>query len=192
MEPYKLLLKLRDNKILFSYMETVAVYVEDDTWTIIGDSDDGELRVSLTESNVLRVALPIAIPSKLPLQVLEDVLTKMEPDFDGLLKAELDPQFDNFVLYYYIHVAVVDYEKDLDRALIRFQQDKRNIIKVFSDLTRSINNFKGNFIDGMKKLGLESPPESKPKGSSLWDEINEIDKKFDKDSEEDTEEDTES
>lgn len=184
-DPYQLLLELRENKILFSYMDTVAVYVEDDQWFIIGDSNDGELKISLTASKVLRVGLPIPLPKVIPPAVLEDVLTKIEPEFDGLLKAELDPEFGDYVLYYYIHVGLDNLSEDLNTSLIRYKQDKRSIDKSFSDIIKTVNKFKSNFTEALNKTS--SP---KPK-SNIWDDMDKIDKEYkpneDKDFEDDGE-----
>lgn len=182
MDPYNLLLELRENKILYSYMNTVAVYVdEDDSWIIIGDSNDGELRINQTNTDVLRVALPIEIPSPLPDAVVNEILVKLQEDLDALLKIEVDIQFGHSVLYYYIHITLPN-KRGLDKALIQFAQDRRSIKNVFSDLIRSVASLKNSMMDNLK-----SSQSSTPQGSKLWDEIQELDNKFNDDSSEEEE-----
>lgn len=179
-DPYKLLLELRDNKILFSYMDTVAVYVEDDQWFIIGDSDEGELKINLTGSNVLRLGIPVSVPSELPPAVLEDVLTKMEPEFDGLLKAELDVTFKEYIIYYYIHVGLSDLDEDLSTALIRFKQDKRNIDKALNSVLKTLNKVKFDLSQSLTKEPNSSS------SNNIWDDMNKLDKEFPSDQDEDS------
>lgn len=178
MNPYDLLLKLRDNRILFSYMETSAVYIEDDAWTITGDSADGELRITLTESNTLRFAIPVSFPSTVPVNVLESLLSKLEQDFDGILKGEIDSTFGDLVLYYYIHIGLSDLDTYLDASLIRFKQDKRAMQSNFAELSRTMKKFNQAFSGS--SMGSSNPNSSfKPK-DSIWDSISDLDKEMSK------------
>ena len=177
MNPYDLLLKLRDNRILFSYMETSAVYIEDDTWTITGDSAEGELRITLTESNTLRFAIPVSFPSTVPVNVLESLLSKLEQDFDGILKGELDPTFGDLVLYYYIHIGLSDLDTYLDPSLIRFKQDKRAMQSNFAELSLTMKKFSDAFYKPNSKFNKNSS-EPKSNKDNIWDRISELDKKL--------------
>ena len=168
MNPYELLLDLKNNRILFSYMETSAIYLEGTDWVIIGDSGVGELRISVTASNTLRVAIPIMFPKNIPLAVLESILTKIEPELDGLLKGEEDTTFGGVSLFYYIHVGFSNYDKDLDTALIRFLQDKRTLETSLRDISKTINKL---------AMPVKNNSNSAKSLNNIWDDINNIDKK---------------
>lgn len=181
MNPYELLLELRENKILFSYMETSAVYVEDNDWSIIGDGASGELRINITCSNTLRLGIPLAIPTGLPLNILDSALSKLEFGLDGLLKGETDSTFGGLTLYYYIHVGMHQYKEDLNKALLRFLQDKRLIDKTLSDISKTINSFKKS---APANLNSNTSPDS-----TIWDDIDKLDKNFTQEDSEETDDD---
>lgn len=176
-DPYKLMLHLRDNKILFKYLEDVCIIHDDDNgWSIKGNSNEGSMYVYNTASGILRFVIPIPVPKEIPMEAIYRVTLSAQSSLDGILGI-LTEKEDTYIEYY-IHSNV--YDGGLDNALIRFLQERKELLAAFEDIKNSIKNIMSSMnLVGMpiEKVIDRKSKESTNTGENLWNTMNEIDKK---------------
>lgn len=177
--PYEFMLQLRNNKVLFQYLENAAVIFDSDKeWVINGESIFGHTEVYRTKGECLRIVLPIAVPSFMQPDVLQHIVNSLQGNLNGIISPVIDEE--KMYIEYYIHVPLVNFKAALDRILIEFLKDRADITKGFEDLEKEFNKMK-SFMETMKDSKEMTDDSSFGKssegGSSFWDDVEDIDKK---------------
>ena len=194
MDPYALMLELKENKILYRYLETSSVTTNPEIdWEIVGTTDSGITKIYSTSGSVLRFVMPIALPD-LPFGPLQKIINSIMNNIEGLVALEEDN--GEFYIEYYFHVPMND-KRALDAALLTFVDEKRKIDEGFKDIVEDIAKtaeaMKANpIMEMLNNMGAQvvSPPpgadpltgQRKPSGepdtssSSLWSTMEDIEK----------------
>ena len=186
LDPYQYMLLLRENKILYSYLERAGVtYNEERGWAIYGESSLGSTDIFYLNSGVIRMILPIQIPS-IPPEVLTKLLMSMQNDIEGILNLAIDSNTNSPYLEYFIHIMPGDAE-GLDRSLLLFLTEKKQIEVGFATIIDQFKNMKG-FAEGVSQMmNNRHEGEIKNSNDSIWNVVDAIDKKEDEDEDEDDE-----
>lgn len=187
MNPYELMLALRNNKILFQYLEYSAVIFDDKKgWTIHGESQEGELYIYPTTANVLRIVFPIPVPPEIPPEAMAKIVISAQERIEGILGVTKQS------LEYYTHVSLDD-EEGMDAALIRFCHERKDIKDGLKEISASIKEMMEgmNSMMSMMKTGGAAPKgEEVPQTNSedIWSTMADIEKNLDEKSEGEDEE----
>lgn len=191
MDPYQLMLELRNNRILFQYMEEVSVsYDEDKGWTIHGESTEGDLFIYLTTSGVARFVMPIPVPLEITVDPLLKIISSAQAKLEGLLGVNLES--DTLVIEYYIHASLED-EEALDAALIKFTQERKEIKHALKELAANIRQMIKSMggmeammsmmgqgrISNPSNAGFNDVPPPPPKSEDIWSTMADIEKNID-------------
>lgn len=176
--PYDFMLKLRDNKVLFQYLENAAVAFDDEKgWVINGESFLGHTEIYVTDGDCLRLVLPILVPTFMQMDVLQRILLSLQKTTEGVLSICSDDE--EMYLEYYIHVPIENNVSSLDKALLKFLKERADINQGFNELEKEFEKMKAFMATmqdskDMMKDGIVNP--NNPKESSLWDDMENIDK----------------
>jgi hypothetical protein len=173
--PYEILLSLRENKILYKYLQVSAIIQKplDHDWVINGTSIYGDTFVSLLSTNVLRISIPIPIKYLIPEEVMDTILDDVEEMIEGVI--QLDATGSRPVIYYLIHTTM----EGLEKGLITFMEESYKLeelfVRTWQALSRQLNN-----QDSRKP----SPPLQNPEGgndgsNSIWNIVKDIDTRED-------------
>lgn len=191
--PYDYMLEIRNNRILFQYLETAAVYFSDDTgWSIQGDSDLGKTEIyQLAGGEVIRITLPIPVPQFVTIDILHKIVDGLNTSIEGVCTvAEED---NALFIEYHLHVIV---DGDLDAPLLKFVAERNDINKGFNSLEEDYLKMKDQMSTMMEGLGQamsglmsKEPPQNPgdvnvttddtPNMDSLWSDMENIDKRLD-------------
>jgi hypothetical protein len=169
--PYDYMLKLRNNKVLFSYMTECFVRgfqddgITDLEWMITGKSDEGELCISPVVNNLFRISLPILAPSFLSVPMIADILLGLQPTIEGLITFSHKKGLVYFE--YNFHINPND-DLSLDTALLLFLKERSEIKEGFKFLIQDFNNLQ-------RKQSQENSQQNEESLNSLWDVMNDID-----------------
>lgn len=160
MNPYQLMIELRNNRILFQYLEEVSISFKEDEqdWTIKGKSSEGTAYIQNTSSDVLRVILPIPVPKEIPTEAVYKIVMSTQSKFEGILGV-VDEGDDTFIEYY-IHGLL---DEGLDAALIKFTQERRELKKGFATLLEDIKDMMAGMQAMMGGMMGGRVPASAPK-----------------------------
>lgn len=164
------MLKLRDNKILFYYLKTCAVNLDDDKGYIItGESKEGHFECYQLSNGIVRITLPIQLPFFFDNRLTSEVLVDLQPTLEGIITVSNN---HNGSLYfeYSIHVDVND-DSTLDKALLTFIVEKEEIEQGLVVMTKDFAAM-GKKIEANKQAGQII--EDGENLNSLWDTIKEI------------------
>jgi len=175
MNPYDLMLELRQNRILFQYMEHNSVCCDDKGWVINGESEEGQLFIYNTTSNLLRFVMPIPVPKEIPPEALGKIVAGIQERIEGLLVIN----YETVSIEYFIHATPYDAE-GLDASLIKFCQERGDIKKGLNSVAESVKQI-------MKSMNLEqvlkgpypssgSSNKASAPNSSLWDTMSDLEK----------------
>lgn len=190
MDPYQLMIELRNNRILFQYLEEVSVcYKEELDWTIKGESSEGTTYIYNTSAEVLRIVIPIRVPSEIPAEAVYKIVSSTQSKFEGILGV-VSEGGETFIEYY-IHGLL---DQGLDAALIKFTQERRELNKGFEGLLQDIKEMMAGMqamMGGM--MGMTGKvPSNQPNGLSaprptaeaedIWSTMADIEKNIDEDS----------
>jgi len=188
--PYEFMLEVRNNRILFQYLETAAVYFTDDNgWSIQGDSDLGKTEIyQLTGGEVIRITLPIPVPHFITIDILHKIVDGLNTSIEGVCTvAEEEALF----IEYHLHVTRFG---ELDTPLLKFLTERNDINKGFSSLEEDYLRMKDQVSSTMEELGramnglTSNQPTENPGNinvttddisnmDSLWSDMENIDKK---------------
>jgi len=181
MDPYQLMLSLRENKILFQYMENSSVhYDEDKGYLVKGVSDEGTMYAYEISSGVQRLILPIAVPPEIPTEALLKIITTAQSSLEGILGVVNEGE--GTFIEYYIHA--IPQSEGFDSALIKFTQERREIKKGFKGIVASIKEMMANMQDMMDgrmpdgRVSSEGPLEE-PTTEDIWSTMADIEKNID-------------
>jgi len=186
--PYDYMLEVRNNRILFQYLETAAVYFSDDTgWSIQGDSDLGKTEIyQLAGGEVIRITLPIPVPQFVTIDILHKIVDGLNTSIEGVCTvAEED---NALFIEYHLHVIV---DGDLDVPLLKFIAERNDINKGFNSLEDDYLKMKDQMSTMMEGLMSKQPPQNPgdvnvttgdtPNMDSLWSDMENIDKRLEDD-----------
>lgn len=178
------MLSLRDNKILFSYMNECSVMgFQDDSiieldWVISCKSSEGELLISPLVNDLFRLSIPILAPAFISPPMIGDILLGLQPTIEGLISFS----YKEGKLYFDYNICFDPYNKQsLDKSLLLFLKEKAEIKEGFNYLIQDYNR--------LQKLSHQNSNEpSEESLNSLWDVMKDIDNIDDIDDIDDTEE----
>ena len=183
MNPYELLVELRENKVLYQFFETGAVILKDNgDWMLSGESDTGEARVHELATGVLRISLPLYVDKELPLPALEKIILSMQENMEGILMVEFVEGFPQGS--YVIHTTL----EGLDEGLRKFVEESRDFKSTIKNVLKTVEEMKASMADEIKdklmgsmKQGGVSPKHLGPKrdleeNTSVWNAVGEVDK----------------
>ena len=192
--PYKYMLEIRNNRILFQYLDNAAVHFSDTTgWTIHGYSDEGETEIYEIAGGLIRFTLPIKVPDFITKDILHKILDGLNTSMEGI--TTIAEEGGELFIEYHLH-AIVDLDnKVLDKALMKFLEERKEIKQGFSSLKEDYEKMKDAFI--LNTIQNKAAPPPNPSGppnttedmdsmDSLWNEMENIDKQlYDEDEDED-------
>jgi hypothetical protein len=192
--PYEYMLSLRENKILFPYLEQCFVHFTDqEGWTIVGESIFGRCKIYMLSNDLIRIVLPIDLPKNYPVHNLAFLLLGIQSYSEGLITLEdnegnlLKP---NMYLGYNLHCVVASKEEDtlLDKALITFAVEKKQIQQSFELMASKMEKVGADPIENNDNLDSNEELELNGNMDSLWEVMKEIDSLIDEDEDEDEDE----
>jgi len=136
--PYEYMLSIRNNKILFQYLEFCNVkFLEDKGWLIEGETSYGFSQIYPLSNHLIRIVLPIEVPLFISPDFLINIIMSVQPGLEGILSlSSLNP--DDLYLEYSMHV-VSECNTSLTSALMKFLQEKQAIIKIFNTVTEDFS-----------------------------------------------------
>lgn len=186
--PYKYMLEIRNNRILFQYLASSAVHFSDVTgWSIQGYSDHGRAEIYELSGGVVRFTLPIEVPEFITVEVLNKILDGLNGSIEGVLTVYED-EYDLFIEYH-LHTLFGN-EESLDKALLKFIEEREEIKKGFKSLEEDYKKMKGAIMSTMESMGnimndssgggnssIGEPPIDSM--DSLWNDMDNIDKQSD-------------
>lgn len=180
--PYDYMLFLRENRILFQYLEYCSVQYNDTKgWVIQGESKEGILEIYELSNNLIRFSIPIKVPKFINLAILSEIILGLQPTIEGLVTIDMDENSSELYLVYSLHVNPEN-SKSLDTCLIKFKQEEKEILEGFFTLEQDFNKMTNQLkskqsIPGVPNFTGRAPDEENL--DSLWDEMDLIDKSFD-------------
>lgn len=177
MNPYQLLLLIRENRLLFKYFEVGSVVIkEDESWNILGVGEVGESSLRELSSGVLQFKLPISLPETLPISALVNMISILnEDDLEGM--CSIEQAGPEPFLFYFLHVTV----DNLDEGLQTFYKEKLVIDKNINSIMNMLSKMTSSLMPPKSSMGPSS------KSESVWDTLKDIEDKDpldDEDSEE--------
>lgn len=185
------MLEIRENKILFQYLENVSIYFSDDAgWSIQGESILGRTEIYLLSNEIIRITLPIMVPKFINLEILHKIVDNLNTSLEGV--CTVSEEEGNLFIEYHIHT--INTKESLDKGLLKFAIEKADILKGFSFLQKDFNNMKNQIKNHAMSIlnnkeqdivGSTDTNSQEVNMSNLWNEMDNIDKKQDEDEDED-------
>ena len=173
--PYDYMLTLRDNKILFKYLEYCSVEFSDSKgWIIQGESKEGFLELYKLTNDLLRLSIPIPVPPFINTSILSDIILGLQGSIEGLVSIDKIDSTNELYLMYSIHFNAEE-SQSLDKSLILFKQEEKQIIEGFDFLER---DFKKLTMSLNNKSSTPNNNPSEENLKQLWDDMDNIDKSF--------------
>lgn len=191
--PYDYMLQLRNNRVLFQYLEVSAVnYTDELGWSITGHTKEGTTEIYETSSGVLRFTLPIPIPQFIKLETLQKIIEGLQPNIEGIVTAAEEEG----ILFIEYHLHSTTDNDSLDKGLLKFLQERSEINKGFLELEQEylrMEKAMNSMSEGLSSMMNPRKPTSgrsqsqpgEPDLSSLWSEMEEIDSRKDEDDDND-------
>lgn len=186
--PYEYMLHIRNNRVLFQYLEVSAVnFDEEHGWTITGQTKEGKTEIYEISSGVLRFTLPISVPSFVNMDMIHKILEGLQGTVEGLITAAEDE--DGIFIEYHLHSTTDD--ESLDKALLKFVQERAEINKGFDSLAEEYKRMEramGSISEGIAAMmnkpqapnsSTDKIPSNEDDLSSLWNDMKDIDTKDD-------------
>jgi hypothetical protein len=187
MNPYDLMLKLRDNKLLFRYLEVASVTLDSNKgWVINGQSEEGMTEIYITKGDCFRIVLPIYVPEFISFEVLQKLILSIQENINGIITIDMEYE----CLNYFVHVPVDKIiGEELTQALEEFFEERNEIKSGFNQLQQEYNKMRNAISQVMEKnnsevAGGQVNPNS---NNSIWNDMENIDKSFEDDEDEDDE-----
>jgi len=178
------MLELRQNRILFQYMEEVSVNYDDDTgWTIQGNSTEGGMFIYETTAGLARFVMPIPVPKEISIDPLLKIVSSAQAKVEGLLGVNLESE--TLVIEYYIHANLED-EKGLDAALIKFTQERKEIKNALEilvlnirEMVKGMNGMMAMMNGDMTSNNRNAPSHMSSESEDVWSTMADIEKNLD-------------
>jgi hypothetical protein len=170
--PYDHMMALKNNKVLFSYMETdcsIKVFEDPNDWVIVGKSKEGELNIMPLVNNLFRISIPIEAPLFVQPPMLGDILIGLQPTIEGLITITRSKGLTYFNYNFDFDPYNIE---TLDSGLTLFLRERLEIKEGFDYLIEDFNRLQS----------MQAPADQKVQGedlNSLWNVMGEIDDMLD-------------
>lgn len=154
--PYDYMLWLRNNKLMFQYMDICNVTLTNDHgWTIEGESAFGYMNCYMTTGNLIRIIMPIKLPGFLPLEYCNKLIVELQDELEGVVALNYNPDVSNYstdvvdspyYIEYYFSVLAYD-EEMFNACLIKFFQERTKVYEIFKELKTQFNIMKESVMN---------------------------------------------
>jgi len=198
--PYEYMLEIRNNRVLFQYLENASVnFSDNEGWSIQGISDEGITEIYEVAGALVRLTLPISVPEFITVDVLHRIVDGLNTSIEGI--CTVAEENDALFLEYHIHINPFN-PGSLDAALLKFVGERSDIRKGFQSLAEEYNQMKEKVNDMMEGLGqamsgiganpstapgdVNVTTDTAPNMDGLWNEMENIDRQLDDEDEDDT------
>ena len=189
--PYDYMLSIKNNAILHPYLETSSVSHSTTTgWNIQGISKLGLTEIYQLSTGVIRITLPIRVPSFVNAEFIHNIVDKLNTTIEGVCGTAVED--GELFIEYYIHTILHD-DEGLDKGLITFLQEKKDIETGFDAIKQEINKVQDamSMMDEVKNAlnnvgkrdssNVSVTTNDTQNMNSVWSTMEEVEKSFDPD-----------
>lgn len=168
---YELLLILRENKVLFNYLDQASIEIDEGKdFRIIAKGREGYTYINLLSNSILRISLPLLIIKETSSDLVWTLIENHKTDIEGLIHISCDEE-GRECLYYYLHTDMYT-TSNLNKALHKFVTERNIVVNTINKLVESIKTSMNKNLEG--NVQTESAPSSESKNST-WGSLKEID-----------------
>lgn len=173
--PYELAIELKNNRILYKYMEEIDIKLRGEfelEWEVSCYSDYGVFSLKNTESGCYKFSLPLEIKNDLPILALNDILNEISKNIEGIILPYITPSNKFYFLYNFAIPKDLTY---LSSGLLRFKADEKYIYEQLEILEKSIktgHQVAENALKHFKEQNIEKGETENP-----WTSIQKLDNK---------------